>query len=181
MAFKDKSMPTVYGVGMLGIGPYNYSTHTREYGIWKAMLQRCYLESTQIRQPAYVGVTVEDRWHNFQNFCEDLPTLEGYSIWLKDTNYQLDKDLSNLGSRIYSKNNCKFVSKQENLQVRKHLRYVYKVKAPNGEVYEVTNVAEFAKKHLLHKSHFGYMLKGKGKTCKGWKLLNRNETKEYIL
>jgi hypothetical protein len=42
----------------------------------------------------YKGVTVCERWHNFQHFCDDLPKLHGYARKNNPGEYELDKDFS---------------------------------------------------------------------------------------
>lgn len=42
--------------------------------------------------------------------------------------------------------------------------------SPEGEVFYITNITNFAKTHGLHQSALGLVLKGKQKVHKGWKL-----------
>lgn len=57
------------------------------------MLARCYMTNGKRKSffASYKSVTVCERRHNFQNFCNDLPSLHGYSKW-RDNNaeYELD-------------------------------------------------------------------------------------------
>lgn len=46
-----------------------------------------------------------------------------------------------------------------------------KVLSPDGVVFSVPNITQFAKDHGLHQSHFNYMILGKTKQHKGWKLI----------
>lgn len=44
------------------------------------------------------------------------------------------------------------------------------VVSPDGEIFSITNATRFAKEHGLHQGHFAYLLSGKQKIHKGWKL-----------
>lgn len=123
---KNPNKPSVYGVGYIGEGKYNSGTskkHTKEYEIWKKMLQRCYDEKYQIAEPTYCGVTVDPTWFNFQQFCEDITKLENYDAWKNNDGYELDKDILcdkfNINPKVYSLATCKFVTKSENNKYKK--------------------------------------------------------------
>lgn len=46
--------------------------------------------------------------------------------------------------------------------------------SPEGEIFSnITNIAEFARKHYLDNGHLGAVLKGKENQHKGWKLYNK--------
>ena len=113
---KNPYHPSVYGVGCLGEG--NFKTGTREYDLWKHMLQRCYSEKYQQRKPTYVGTTVCDRWLIYANFLEDLPLIEGYELWLNNPNQgiALDKDTKQQGveDKVYSLETVRFITRYEN-------------------------------------------------------------------
>jgi len=105
----------------MGQGQYKCSIgwkKTKEYCLWENMLKRCYDPITQSKRPMYIGTKVCEEWHNFQNFCEDLLSLENYNEW-KDSEiknlWHLDKDVnSESNRRLYSKENCKFITLAEN-------------------------------------------------------------------
>lgn len=98
-----------YGVGYLGEGKYKASENgkdTRVYITWHSMLQRCYNEKYQKRQPTYIGCEVSEEWHNFQNFAK----------WYEENYYEvgnermhLDKDVLLKHNKIYSPDTCIFV------------------------------------------------------------------------
>lgn len=98
-----------HGVGYLGEGKYKISENsklTKVYDTWHHMLQRCYDEKYQKRQPSYKACTVCDEWHNFQNFAK----------WYEDNYYEiegeimhLDKDILIKHNKIYSPDTCIFV------------------------------------------------------------------------
>lgn len=114
----DKFRPSVAGVGYIGNGHPNY--FVREYSTWSGMINRCY-NKNQTLYHCYggVGVTVSDRWKCFEYFCNDIPYLDGYPLWLQyKGRYQLDKDKLQynipLSQRVYSKETCCFISVNEN-------------------------------------------------------------------
>lgn len=92
----------------------NDGKNTREYSLWRHMLQRCYSGE----HPTYANVTVCDRWLVYANFIEDLPLIEGYELWLEhhDEGIALDKDIKQVGikNKVYSLDTCKFITKSEN-------------------------------------------------------------------
>lgn len=113
----DRLSPSVYGIGFVGVGPYNARVggkSTRAYRVWEAMLQRCYCKFVHKIRPTYVGCSVLPRWHNFQLFCEDIQKLRGFDKWSVDTKYQLDKDILIEGNKIYGPATCMFVHTKEN-------------------------------------------------------------------
>jgi len=114
---RDKLKPSVRGVGFIGYGKHSSKLNgarTDMYIAWKNMINRCYDEYTHKRQPTYIGCTVCNEWHNFQNFAE----------WYLDNHpndgikYQLDKDIKTKGNKIYSPETCTFVTQLMNLANR---------------------------------------------------------------
>ena len=102
----DKS---VYGVGYFDVGSYTSISKERmsfEYMQWSNMLQRCYDKNYQRNFQSYVGCSVVEEWHSFQNFAK----------WCTENYYQadnkrmeLDKDILIKGNKIYSPETCVFV------------------------------------------------------------------------
>jgi len=117
----------LYGIGYIGEGVYlptREKTQTKQYQKWERMLRRCYSNSTEYF--SYIGCTVCDEWHNFQNFGE----------WF-DKNYyeipgekmQLDKDILFKGNKIYSPDTCVFVPQRINniFEIKKASRGNYPI------------------------------------------------------
>jgi len=109
-SIKNFYNPTVCGIGYIGEGIYRVSiggNHTKAYGVWKAMVRRCYERKPR---PAYVGCSVCDEWHNFQNFAQ----------WFSEQpnagrkGFQLDKDLLVWGNKVYGPDTCSFVPNEIN-------------------------------------------------------------------
>ena len=102
--------PTVHGVGYFGIGSHVGTVDkkmTKSYQIWYAMLKRCYDTTWQESQPTYIGCTVIEEWHNFQNFATwvEANYVEGF---------ELDKDILVRGNKIYGPSTCVFIPKAIN-------------------------------------------------------------------
>ena len=115
--------PRVYNKGYIGEGKYTISKngkYTNAYKTWKNMLERCYDEKFQNKNPAYKNCEVCEGWHNFQNFAK----------WYEENYYEinnqkmcLDKDILIKGNKIYSPNTCIFVpSNINNLFVKNNAK-----------------------------------------------------------
>ena len=113
----------VYGIGILGTfkeGSKPKTTdngkHTREYELWRSMIQRCYSDKFHEKNPTYKDCQVSDRWLVFSNFLEDLPLIEGYELWKDNPNtgVSLDKDSKIQDNKVYSLDTVKFVTRSNN-------------------------------------------------------------------
>ncbi len=105
---------SVVNVGYLGIGKHKSrkdNIKTIKYYYWVSMLTRCYSERYQQKFPTYIGCSVDDSWHNFQNFGDwydknfNSKTMQGWN---------LDKDILEKGNKIYSPETCCFVPQEIN-------------------------------------------------------------------
>jgi hypothetical protein len=96
---------TINGVGYLGKGIYKYFANSRQYSTWSNMIKRCYSEKQHEVRPTYIGCTVCEEWHNFQNFAKWYDK-NIYSLTNEIMN--LDKDILIKGNKIYSPENCVF-------------------------------------------------------------------------
>lgn len=94
-----------FGIGYVGFGKYPPSKNEKLYSLWRSIFTRCYNKDYHKDKPTYIGCTVSDVWHNFQNFAEWCESQSGYG--LKD--YELDKDLLLRGNKIYGPEYCCFV------------------------------------------------------------------------
>jgi hypothetical protein len=113
----DKS---VYGVGYLGEGGYKGSINKKrapQYMTWLSMMSRCYSEVYHKRHSTYIGCTVCEDWHNFQNFAawydKNYYEIDGQKMCL-------DKDILQKGNKEYSPNTCIFVPSKINNLFLKH-------------------------------------------------------------
>ena len=94
----------VYGIGINDLAEpmWEDGKARKFYSTWASMLQRCYSEKCQARNPTYHGCSVCDEWLLLSNF----------KVWF-DANYRdnmaLDKDILIPGNKIYSPESCSFV------------------------------------------------------------------------
>ena len=110
----------VFGVGYIWEGKHKSRENgkkTKCYMTWVNMLNRCYDTKRHEKQPTYKHCIVCNEWLNFQNFAK----------WYKDNYYEikgqkmcLDKDILYKGNKIYSPDNCIFVSNDINVLFTKH-------------------------------------------------------------
>ena len=73
------------------------------YVKWKDMIRRCYSKKMHNNRPTYEGCSVCDEWLVFSNF----------KSWMERQDWEgnhLDKDLKVKGNKVYSPDNCLFVS-----------------------------------------------------------------------
>ena len=103
----------------IGINDSDYITDTvingkREvcpaYRKWKGIMERCYSSKYHEKRPTYRECSVSDEWVLFSNF----------ESWFYDNlvdGYELDKDLSVVGNKIYSSETCLFVPRAINLLI----------------------------------------------------------------
>ena len=109
---KDPYSPSVCGVGVLGtkyLSTVN-GVKTKEYVLWKHMLERCYSDTYKKRQPAYEGCEVCDNFKSYTYFYEWCNKQIGFA----NEGWQLDKDLLIKGNKVYSENTCVFIPQEVN-------------------------------------------------------------------
>lgn len=117
-----------YGVGFNSQRQHPTSkggSTTRAYRTWRCMLQRCYDPKYQESKPTYVGCSVAEEWHDYQNFADWF-----YSNEYSDRGYELDKDLLISGSKEYSPETCCFVPREINCLL--HGNKTFRGKYPQG-------------------------------------------------
>lgn len=100
------SRKLIFGVGRVTSGPHKATRKhgCNAYGIWYAMLGRCYMDDSQrgAGNRHYSGCTVSEEWLNFQEFAAWY--VDNYVV-----GFHLDKDILYPGNKIYSKETCGFV------------------------------------------------------------------------
>lgn len=116
-----------------GLDAKKGSFENRLRNIWTRMMTRCYKESTQYYW--YKKVSVHPDWHDCSVFVKEVQQLPGFSLENYDK-IQLDKDY--YGSKVYSKETCVWLYKQENTLYTKNFK-PFKVE---GEVCLSFNDAE---------------------------------------
>ena len=109
---KDRYVPSVYGVGILGT---KYPTkvndvQTKEYGLWKSMLRRCYSDNFKKKNPTYIDCEVSDKFKSYEYFYEWCNKQIGFGVG----GFEIDKDLLIKGNKVYSESTCVFLPQEIN-------------------------------------------------------------------
>ncbi|HCT1656977.1 TPA: hypothetical protein OTP48_003766, partial [Acinetobacter baumannii] len=106
---------------IFGVGINDWNTPVRkdgklikEYYLWSGVIQRCYSETFQKRQPAYKGVTCSEDWLTLSNFEKDIQGKANFDKCLNER-WQLDKDILFKGNKHYSNETTCFVPPAINL------------------------------------------------------------------
>ena len=109
---KDLYSPSVCGVGILGTKyPSTISgVKTKEYTLWRNMLERCYNDTYQKKQPTYEGCKVSDKFKSYEYFYEWCHIQVGFN----NKDWQLDKDLLVKGNKVYNEDSCIFLPQEIN-------------------------------------------------------------------
>ena len=151
---KDPYIPSVYGVGILGTKyPSTVNgVNTKEYVLWCHMLERCYSDAYQKKQPTYKGCKVSNNFLRYEYFYEWCHNQIGFGV----DGFELDKDLLTKGNKIYSENICVFIHSEINSLLTKrtasrggHLIGVYWNKTHKAFVAQV-------RKNKGNPEHLGY-------------------------
>lgn len=110
---KNPYAPSVCNVGCIGT-KYKVTKNgdnTKEYNLWKDMLDRCFNKRT----PTYKDVTCCDEWLLFENFYEWLHKQENFQkLFNSEFRWNLDKDILIKGNKIYSWDTCCLVPQEVN-------------------------------------------------------------------
>ena len=109
---KDPYSPSVFGVGITGTKypPTINGVQTKEYVLWKHMLERCYSDTYKKKQPTYEGCEVSDKFKSYTYFYEWCNKQIGFD----NEGWQLDKDLLTKGNKVYNENVCVFLPQEIN-------------------------------------------------------------------
>ena len=109
---KDRYLPSVHGVGIVGT-KYPIRVNgviTKEYILWKTMLQRCYSDTSKKKSPTCEGCEVSDKFKSYEYFYGWCYKQVGFS----NQGWHLDKDLLIKGNKVYSEGTCVFIPAEIN-------------------------------------------------------------------
>lgn len=102
--------PSIYGIGITGCKyPTKTKTNdrpTKEYSIWRSILERSFVEKIKEKQPTYKDVSCCSEWINFENFYEWLHSQPNFNKWYEGNRWAVDKDILHKGNKVYSPENC---------------------------------------------------------------------------
>ena len=109
---KDPHSPSVFGIGVLGT---KYPSRvngvlTKEYTLWKNMLERCYSDGFKKQRPTYEGCKVSENFKHHEYFYEWCNKQIGFN----NKDWHLDKDLLVKGNEVYSESTCVFIPQEVN-------------------------------------------------------------------
>ena len=114
---KDRSLPSVFGVGIIGNGITCVGgVETRDYKLWKNMLRRCYDEKYSNKYTTYKDCTASDNFKYLPYFEEWCHQQTGFD----QECWHLDKDILIKRNKVYSENTCCFVPSEVNNLFTKH-------------------------------------------------------------
>ena len=151
---KDRYVPSVYGVGIVG-NKYPIKVNdvqTKEYGLWKSMLRRCYSDNSKNKNPTYEGCEVSDKFKSYEYFYEWCNKQIGFA----NEGWHLDKYLLIKGNKVYSESTCVFLPQEINTLLIKCT--ASRGKHPIGVCWSNTNKAFIAQvgKNRGRQEHLGY-------------------------
>ena len=118
------------------------------------------------------GVSYDPKWSSVAGFIDDVDKIDG---WNEEKfishGLQLDKDIKYAGNKVYSKDTCMWVSRQENMQIQPSRQIpFYAINRETLEVYKGFSPTIFSKKYNLNRSVSYGVLKGKKHFSGDWKL-----------
>lgn len=110
-SIKDKFLPSVYGVGIVGCQPTAIERKAlKEYKLWQSMLQRCYDTKQHVKHPTYSSCSVSENFKYFPYFKDWCNKQVGFGLVDEKGNaFTLDKDILIKGNKVYSEDTCVFV------------------------------------------------------------------------
>ena len=103
----------VYGFGVSdGSRParLDKKSMTKEYSLWKSILERCFSPKMQDKCPTYKGCKVSVNFLNYAYFYDWCQMQVGFG----KQGWALDKDILIAGNKLYSENTCCFVPQEIN-------------------------------------------------------------------
>ncbi|HDR7770413.1 TPA: hypothetical protein QCY13_001650 [Bacillus paranthracis] len=128
------------------------------YLTWKNMKDRCYCKTNgNYKYYGAKGVTVDEGWHNFNNFVYDIDNRMPNGYLLYSSDYQLDKDLN--GGKIYSLENCVVISKYENWKMAYRKQQKRIVAMNENEEIMFQSISEASRNLNIPRNTIQYYLK----------------------
>lgn len=131
------------------------------YTLWHSMMQRCYQASNgSYKNYGARGVVVSDEWKELDGFIDTIDEVDGFDLsLLLDGRLQLDKDIKHKDNKIYSKENCMFVTPSKNSSNRRNNQLFVAIHLDSESVVLTNNREEFCQINALDSSTVWRMLK----------------------
>lgn len=152
--------------------------------LWRSMIGRCYQpKNGSYKNYGAIGVTVCEKWKNYEGFLEDVDSIDGYDLdKLLIGELELDKDIKIAGNKLYSLSTCMFVSGKTNSSNRRNNVWFVAINYVTQEVVLTNNREEFCREHSLDTSTCWRVLQSSiGKTIRGkHHLQHKNWTLQYL-
>ena len=102
--FNDKTRPVKVG-----------GKEVKEYCLWTGILERCYNEKCQNKQPTYKGCSVSNNFLHYSFFYDWCQEQIGFGkVDEKGRSWCLDKDILFTGNKLYGEDTCVFVPQEIN-------------------------------------------------------------------
>ncbi len=110
---KDRLLPSVYGVGILGDAPtFNEcGKKLKACNLWYNLLRRCYSVADMEKRPTYKDCYVSDNFKYYPYFKDWAEKQVGFN----NDGWHLDKDILIKGNKLYSEDTCCFVPQEINV------------------------------------------------------------------
>ena len=118
------------------------------YNQWKHILERGYSSKFKKRNPSYLNVFVNKKWHRFSNFRK-------WMITQKWEGMELDKDILFEGNLEYSEDKCCFVPKKVNRILID--RFTDRGKYPLGVYFQISSPKNPYKATISDNSKIEYL------------------------
>lgn len=123
---RDPFYPKIFNIGYAGNVEDIRNSHKRAYDRWIKMISRCYNPNDKdYKNYGAIGVTVDSRWHCFENYLNDIQDLEiigEENLDFDILDYQIDKDYLQMNipkeQRLYSKDTCVLVNPRDNANLK---------------------------------------------------------------
>lgn len=166
---RDLLSPSIAGVG---INDVENGTKHILYDRWADMIKRCYnSDHACYAQYGGAGVYVDERWHKFSNYIQDVSKKENYDKLVKDTvNWNIDKDLSN--TKCYSNDTTVIISRSDNvdeMNIRNNNKKAVLQYDKNGKfIHRYNSLQEACDAIGVLKTNLSKACLGGRKTCKGY-------------
>ncbi|WP_045518097.1 hypothetical protein [Neobacillus niacini] len=128
------------------------------YRKWRNIISRCYMPyNNNFKTYGAKGVTVSQRWLDFDNFAYDVENHLPNGHLLYEKGYDLDKDLK--GGNIYSLENCTVLLSEENRKIAREKQKKAISAKRNNEELIFDSVAEASRQLNINRGSIQQYLK----------------------